>query len=98
MKKQIEITNELINACKAYKENQQKESFYKKEKEKQGNIIKSILGEKFDDELYIESEEYTGNITYKITISFTADREKIEKEGLFDEYYKANQSHKLTVG
>lgn len=94
----IIITDELIKACKAYKENQQKESYHKKEKEKAGKIIKSILGDTFDDELYIESEDYTGNITYKITISFTADREKIEKAGLFDEYYKANQSHKLTVG
>lgn len=98
MKNEVKITSELIKACKAYKENQQKESYHKKEKEKQGKIIKSILGDKFDDELYIESDEYTGNITYKITISFTADREKIENKGLFDEFYKATQQHKLTVG
>ena len=74
-----------------------KESLHKKEKEKIGKRIKEILGESFDDELPIESDKFNGKIRYKISIGFVANRDKIEKDGLFDEYYEPQQKHPLYV-
>lgn len=97
MKKDIVINDELVKLCKSYKENQSKESFYKKCKESDGKKIKEILGNDFDGELLINTEEFTGKVSYKITISFIADRELIERKGLYDELYKPSQSHPLKI-
>lgn len=91
------ISNELIDLCIAYKEEQTKESIHKKAKEKIGKQIKEILGESFDDELPIESEKFNGKIRYKITIGFVANRQKIEEDGLFDDYYEPQQKHALYI-
>ena len=95
--KDIQITSELVQACKSYKEAQAKESYYKKIKEAQGKVIKNILGNDFDGDLLINEKDFTGTVHYKIVISFTADKEKIEAMGLFDELYKASQSHPLKL-
>ena len=88
----------LATLASKYREAQKKESIYKKNKEAYGKEIKAFLGDNFDGELSIETEEYTGTIRYKIEISFVADKEKIINEGLYDELYKPSQAHKLTVG
>lgn len=91
------ISNELIDLCIAYKEEQTKESIHKKAKEKIAQQIKNILGDSFDDELPIESDKFNGKIRYKITIGFVANKKLIEEKGLFDELYEPQQKHALYV-
>lgn len=92
-----EQTKQLATLCKQYREEQNKESVHKKNKESIGKTIKSFLGDSFDGGLTIETDEYSGTITYKYIISFTADKEKIQSLGLYDDLYKPQQCHKLTI-
>lgn len=89
---------QLAKLAKAYKEEQAKESVHKKNKEAIGKTIKEFFGEQFDGNITIETDDYTGTITYKYVISFVADKEKIIEQGLYNELYKPSQAHKLTVG
>lgn len=93
-----EEVEKLSKLCKGYREEQKKESIHKKNKEAYGKEIKSFLGDNFDGEISIETEEYTGTVRYKIEISFVANKELIISKGLYDELYKPSQSHKLTIG
>lgn len=92
-----ERARQLAMLCKLYKQEQTEETVHKNNKNAVGQKIKEMLGDKFDGEIVLKTDDFTGKVVYKIVISFTADKEKIVKDGLFDEYYTASQSHPLKL-